>query len=162
MRSAIAGLLSLVLMSAGFVSRAADVGGVDWRSELEAEQGRNAKRVAAIDVEGAPIAKALRAVVAEIDRHNANSPDPTSVSAVNAYNTEADALDKRRDSLRAQAKTLVAERDRLTTRNREIQQRLHCVQLPLACSSGADCACSGVCGDLGTAGRGTMNVCQPR
>ena len=139
-----------------------EAGAQDWRAALESERAKNAQRINAINAEGAPIAKSLRAVTAEIDTHNASPPDTRSASAVNAYNARAQSLNSKRDSLRPQLQALVDEQNRLTARNNEIERKLRCVQLPEPCTQHSDCACSNACGNLGIVGGGDMRLCQPR
>lgn len=158
MRSAIS--IVVILVAAGLLPSGA--GAQDWRAALENEKAKNAQRLSVIDTEGAPVAKSLRAVTAQVDAHNANPPDERSESAVNAYNARAETLNTQRDSLRTRLQALVDEQDRLKARNDEIERKLRCVQLPVACTAHSDCECSNSCGDLGTAGRGEMRVCQPR
>lgn len=137
-------------------------GAQDWRAALETEKATNAQRINVINTEGAPLAKSLREVSAQVAAHNANKPDQRSESAVNAYNARARTLNQQQDSLRSRLQALVNEQDRLQARNREIDRKLNCVQVPVACSLHSDCQCSGSCGNLGTAGGGSMGVCQPR
>jgi len=155
------GFIAIGLLLASFSVSPAAVA-QDWRAELEKEKAQNARRISAIDNEGAPVASSLRAVTAEIATHNSNPPDQRNAAAVNAYNAQADALNARRNALRSQIQALINEQDRLNARNREIDRKLHCTQLPVACTSHSDCECSNSCADLGTAGRGSMRVCQPR
>lgn len=153
-------LVAAMLLAVCLVPHGA--GAQDWRAALENEKNANAQRISAINTEGKPIADSLRGVQAQIDSHNASPPDTRSESAVNAYNSRASSLNSQRDSLRSRLQMLVNEQDRLRSRNQEIDRKLHCVQLPVACTLHSDCECSSSCGNLGTAGRGSMGVCQPR
>lgn len=137
--------------------------GSDWRSVLEGEKAKNAQRLAAIEQEGAPIAAELRKVNAAVLRHNANRCEyPEGQPEVCAeYENEREQLDGETQRLRSQLIPLVEEQDRLRARNKEIERRLNCVQLPTACSSDSDCKCSQSCAAFADGRRSDSGICQP-
>ncbi len=145
--------------------------GQDWRADLEAERARNADRIRAIDEQASPLGRELNQVLADIKQHNSNAPpmpDPNNRSQVVAYNAkvavynqEANRLNGRRAELVNILTPMAQESDRLIARNKQIDTLLkRCVQLPLACTSNADCTCSNNCG-LMEGALGNAKLCQP-
>lgn len=145
--------------------------GPQWRAELEAERARNADRIRAIDEQAAPLGRELNQVLTNIRQHNANAPslvDPNNRSQVQAYNAkvvvyneEANRLNGRRAELVNILTPMAQESDRLIARNKQIDTLLkQCVQVPIACSSDADCTCSHSCG-LMAGPLGNTKLCQP-
>lgn len=138
--------------------------GSDWRAALEGEKARNAKRLAVIEQQGAPIAAKLREVNKEVERHNDNPctypEDHPEVCAW--YEKERVQLNTATESLRSQLIPLVDEQGKLQVRNLEIERRLHCVQAPFPCSSNSDCQCSQSCAAFPDGRRSDTGICQPR
>jgi hypothetical protein len=136
----------------------------DWRAALETEKADNARQIAAIDRAGNPVASQLRAVNQQVATHNASpctypQGHPEQCAS---YEREAATLNAQQDSLRTTLQGYINQRDRLVARNQEIERRLHCAQPPVACSSNADCTCSGSCARAFDGARYDALICQPR
>jgi hypothetical protein len=152
--------LMLIAMAAVLCLTGVVASAQTWREELRAEEAKNNARIAAIISQAEPLENALRRNTAEIDRHNQNPPPEDDPAAIGAYNSEAARLNSAKHGLVAELQRLAEERDRLITRNSEIQNGLQCVARPKACTSDADCNACSTCATFD--GRGKTGYCQPR
>lgn len=155
---------SLAIILLLFTPVSATAQGSNWRVALQNEKAKNAERLAAIELQGAPIAAKLQEVNKEVERHNTNRctypADQPEVCAW--YENERVRLDTQTEGLRSQLIPLVEEQERLQARNMEIERRLRCVQLPIPCSSNSDCQCSQSCAAFADGRRNDPGICQPR
>ena len=87
----------------------------------DAEQASNARRIAQIDQEAAPLSAQLRQASAAIEQHNRTPVDRRDAAAVAAYNARADQLNAEKNAIVAKLSALAGEQDRLKTRNAAIE-----------------------------------------
>lgn len=137
--------------------------GSDWRSVLKAEKAKNADQIAAIQEEGNPIADRLNQITAAVKRHNANpcTYREGHESDCAAYEREASTLNSQKGPLVSRLTQLVNEKERLETRNAEIDRQLACRRALQPCSENSDC-CSGNCALFADGRLSDAHVCQPR
>jgi hypothetical protein len=124
----VSGVLACFLLLLAPVGASAQ--GSDWRSVLQGEKAKTAARLAAIEQEGAPIARELRQVAQKVESHNAQHPSGTCEypdghpEYCTPWVNEGRALDRKQTTLRSRLIPLANEQEKLQARSEQITQLL--------------------------------------